>query len=762
VRSSVRILVLVFMCSPAALKAQQTCANGGCQRQPTVPSFRSNLAQLAPAASPAPSDNLTQFKTYTVNGDYVVAGVGVRGTGTGTINVSGIPSGVQIVAAYLYWETLGNGQVGNFGGRAISGIPLGTVTSPCWLPPLITVYRVDATSYISSTGNCAYQVSFPDSHDFSVAPSTEGASLLIVYQRSDLPRKTIVIYDGAYTQTSGTPSFNLTLRGFMSASTGAPQAKLTHIVGDGQSFSKTLTIDGVVFGAPLNPFPGAQGQLWDNPTYDVSSLIAPGAASVTTSVQWPNMPGTPNDCLTWGAVAFSTVIDGGNGVDLLDPVSELLSGPDVIAPNNATNISVLAAKGTPRQGIAADGVAKLVVRINAASAGTASVTMTDENGVPVPQSSAQYGTLTDLFGQPLAGPVSTTPTSQGNKVWALYTAPKAFVRNNSDSSLSQRAVMLKVHFTPTSGSPQDLPPVAVAIVRPPVVLVHGLWSNEAAWSNFPLASSRDCTDSGQYYTCRIDYQNDNAAKFAVIALSVGHQIRDFITKFKTAKSVAAVQATVIGHSMGGLVPRVLPLCGTTFQDCLFQYRTSVNFNLGDVNRLITIGSPHQGSPLANDLWTNQSTLCVFGLWGNLAGNFAAKGLPIGGAVEDLQTNSGAISGLNGSTAPYPMTFFVGEASRSDETLFNSGLIDTIRSCNSNIVPADIRTVFGEDSDLVVSVTSQRYGLGDGATGTQTYTFTIHSSALTHGESGFSPDELDLGTLGADAVRAIDEGAFISK
>src|SRR5579863_4435681 len=66
------------------------------------------LAQLAWAA-----DSLTFFNNWFVTGDYVVAGVGLRGGGaghggwaTGNINVAGVPNNAQPIAAFLYWSTV--------------------------------------------------------------------------------------------------------------------------------------------------------------------------------------------------------------------------------------------------------------------------------------------------------------------------------------------------------------------------------------------------------------------------------------------------------------------------------------------------------------------------------------------------------------------------------------------------------------------------------------------------------------------------------
>ena len=56
---------------------------------------------------------LTYFKNYFVTGDYVAAGVGLQHTGvngfakgTITIDPAQIPAGAEVVAAYLYWQTI--------------------------------------------------------------------------------------------------------------------------------------------------------------------------------------------------------------------------------------------------------------------------------------------------------------------------------------------------------------------------------------------------------------------------------------------------------------------------------------------------------------------------------------------------------------------------------------------------------------------------------------------------------------------------------
>src|SRR5437867_9761135 len=57
-------------------------------------------------------DALSYNKNYFVTGDVVIGGVGgmrstgVNGFATATINISGVPDGADVVAAFLYWETV--------------------------------------------------------------------------------------------------------------------------------------------------------------------------------------------------------------------------------------------------------------------------------------------------------------------------------------------------------------------------------------------------------------------------------------------------------------------------------------------------------------------------------------------------------------------------------------------------------------------------------------------------------------------------------
>src|SRR6185437_1489975 len=74
---------------------------------------------VQPASAQTAGQPLSLFRNYFVTGDYVVGGVGLRGTGVngfalGTITIpdtlqpkaTKVPAGADVLAAYLYWETV--------------------------------------------------------------------------------------------------------------------------------------------------------------------------------------------------------------------------------------------------------------------------------------------------------------------------------------------------------------------------------------------------------------------------------------------------------------------------------------------------------------------------------------------------------------------------------------------------------------------------------------------------------------------------------
>ena len=335
------------------------------------------LAQTALAQIKPP---LNFGNNFFVTGDYVVAGVGLRGLGDasgyaeGTITMpdgntvssdpsGGVPDGAQVVAAYLYWQTVESsqttyaGQHGFFGpspggptdGYAITGTRLGNPNAPvAWSSggcsgnaqgsKTIRTYRANVLPFlpVDSQGNVlangSYVVRLRDSgSNGGGTPLTLGATLVIIYRimHANVPLNSIVIYDGTFAQSNSSSDMEQTIQGFYDAA-DSPVAKLTEIVGNGQpNKNEYVTFNGTNLGSPyggglLPPFPGyydqgetseTGGGSWDNPTWKVNSLVRAGSGDATATVT----PSASNSgCVSWGAVIMSTTVQDSDNDGLLD------------------------------------------------------------------------------------------------------------------------------------------------------------------------------------------------------------------------------------------------------------------------------------------------------------------------------------------------------------------------------------------------------------------------------------------------------------
>ena len=300
-------------------------------------------AALVCSAAFAQAQPLDFYKNYFVTGDYVVGGVGLRGLGVngfafGNITISAIPAGADVVAAFLYWQTVEKsksafaGQSGFFNSHGITGSILGNLNAPVsWSAggcagssqgtTTLRTYRADVRPFLNDPAginetNGVYNVQLADSgSNGGGTPLTLGATLVMIYRvlTPGTPMNAITIYDGSFAPSNAGNTMTLSLQGFYQAAPN-PIAKLTEIVGNGQANkSEELFFDGTSLSTA--PFPGALNGSWDNPTFaNIGADVLPGD-SVTTKV----VPNASNSgCVSWGATIFSTTVLDSDHDGLLD------------------------------------------------------------------------------------------------------------------------------------------------------------------------------------------------------------------------------------------------------------------------------------------------------------------------------------------------------------------------------------------------------------------------------------------------------------
>jgi hypothetical protein len=173
--------------------------------------------------------------------------------------------------------------------------------------------------------------------------------------------------------------------------------------------------------------------------------------------------------------------------------------------------------------------------------------------------------------------------------------------------------------------------------------------------------------------------------------------------------------------MGGLIARAIAASLPPY----IAYANNTNFGQGFIHKMITLDTPHLGSELANNLAVTGPQCKAL---------FAAKGLPVAGAISDLQTTSPLISSLKIPHGHPIMTHAVAstatapQASSVEQTLAKANLVATeaamllppplgpivlayspclhLLTKSGFTSPGSFQATFGGNSDLIVGVTSE--------------------------------------------------------
>ncbi len=211
---------------------------------------------------------------------------------------------------------------------------------------------------------------------------------------------------------------------------------------------------------------------------------------------------------------------------------------------------------------------------------------------------------------------NTSPNSNG-LYWFWFVAPDDFVGlNKINEDRGQRDVKLDVKAT-FDDSSSDSTTIIIKVIRPPLMLVHGLGGNPSTWETFGH------TKDGSLKTFYNDNRFPNQSKRAVSLIPnasfernakvlLGLEFQNSSDNFPSfiqdmrAKGYVCNQVDYVCHSMGGCVIRTVInsyndyYIGSSSISNNFFYK---NYGKGFVNKIITIDTPHEGSPWADILKT---------------------------------------------------------------------------------------------------------------------------------------------------------------
>ncbi len=223
---------------------------------------------------------------------------------TGTINISGVPKNADIVAAFLYWETVtlsgASAPNASFRGnqllhaRKVSQV-LDPSAAPCFGsgsgtgPYAINMFQADVLHYLppqldeksiptgkrlvnaddlKANGLAGHDVTLPQATGGNTVPLSAGATLFLVYVDPDETKalRHIVVYDGAFVEMPNA-GMTKTIGGFLQAA-DPTTGRMTHIVGSGApNPTENVRVGNANF--PLNPFEGSTNTSSDRGWNDV-------------------------------------------------------------------------------------------------------------------------------------------------------------------------------------------------------------------------------------------------------------------------------------------------------------------------------------------------------------------------------------------------------------------------------------------------------------------------------------------------------------
>jgi pimeloyl-ACP methyl ester carboxylesterase len=309
----------------------------------------------------------------------------------------------------------------------------------------------------------------------------------------------------------------------------------------------------------------------------------------------------------------------------------------------------------------------------------------------------------------------TDPTLTGGVWRRVWQAPSDFgsVPTAQDKT---RPIAFEINV---DGAAVDPPPFY--LYRAPVVLLHGaLWGDLRTWEGLEA----DLRADGYSFVLRYPYANNQSLKFnkgvlkdlAEQALEGPHMLR-----------LAARKVDVVGYSYGGLVAKYDPA------------------NSSVVRRVVTVGTPHCGSPLAN--WVCESTSPLLML-----------ACQLNPALKDMKVKTGGeciVPGNNlGPGVPAMAINGIWNGSIPEVSPLVPGLVVAWMA----LAVYDI-TVFGTDkNDLVVSETSQKGGLANTQDVNNTWHIdepnnsTVKSHVLDFLDKSLSESALQAASGLADSLR----------
>jgi len=360
------------------------------------------------------------------------------------------------------------------------------------------------------------------------------------------------------------------------------------------------------------------------------------------------------------------------------------------------------------KGVVCDSVSSIIVKLSTAVAfNTDEITikLSDLNG-DISEPLGRIGTTKENA----SSPELTIKNPDKNEYLFHYVAPDVFT-NKTDSKDWIRKILVEIKLD-CNRTYKD----TINLIRPPVLLVHGFNEGTDIFTNYEGIQTY-LTNLGRYSTkskqifC-VDYSTINRLSFVDIDnKGILHNNIKYVKTELEFAGYSTSKVDLIGHSMGGNVIRM--------------YLQGKNYD-NELHKLITLNTPHSGTQGANMLYPIIAS-------GKKIGDYFSNDIFDGGAWSSLQFDNYAIkvllngnSNLNRSICPshaivsHTETFLPLLKNPLVAQIYIGCLLKNPGETIGTTIDATItlkvilHLLYGENSDVIVPVSSQRGGLADSA------------------------------------------------
>ncbi len=305
--------------------------------------------------------------------------------------------------------------------------------------------------------------------------------------------------------------------------------------------------------------------------------------------------------------------------------------------------------------------------------------------------------------------------SDGNILKFVYNHPTFFSESKLDEYRNSqfRELTIQVKNNLTEDILKEYP---IKIVRPSVLMVHGIWSNGE--DGFGKMETRLLADKlyKPYQLLKLNYISNQHNEQS---LSSYISYKNKLKKMALDNNISMGKMDVLGHSNGGLLSRY-------YIQNDYQY---------DINKLITFNTPHSGSQLANLLLDPEYNYLRVIL--NTIGNIkdGINGINVdNGVIEDLTVDGDFIYKLNNQFSTVVQYSNIGLHTITSQKLavnVTGGWVGLISANLLGVDDADLflqNTVFKRGQhDVVVSDESQIGGCNN----TTPFTNQVHTGSTAN-------------------------------